>query len=56
MRSNEKCIYGCRRCVHCDNYYPVDGEYNDEFVECLIECNKDEFMSEWYSYIEDYVD
>lgn len=52
------CVYygNCCGCRVCSDYYPIDGEYNDEMVDELIESNRKEFHDSWILYINSYND
>lgn len=53
----------CKNCIYygaccgkrtCGDYYPIDGEYNEEIVDNLIESNRNEFHDSWNLYIYSY--
>lgn len=50
----EDCYYAgdcnaCDQCDDCDTYMSL--EESDEAIDIMIECMRDEFISEWNEYI-----
>lgn len=53
--------YKCSRCLYFDmcfetqacEYYTPLSEYEDEYIEMMIENGRTEFRKEWFQYIND---